>query len=41
MTLLAERESHPVTISHHLGKLKAAGLVESSKQGIWITTATT
>jgi hypothetical protein len=24
-----------------MGKLKAAGLVESSKQGIWITTATT
>ncbi|MDQ6899916.1 MAG: metalloregulator ArsR/SmtB family transcription factor [Candidatus Dormibacteraeota bacterium] len=24
------------TISHHMGKLKAAGLVESSKQGIWI-----
>jgi DNA-binding transcriptional ArsR family regulator len=24
------------TISHHMGKLKEAGLVESSKQGIWI-----
>ena len=24
------------TISHHMGKLKAAGLVESSKQGIWV-----
>lgn len=23
------------TISHHMGKLKAAGLVESTKQGIW------
>jgi ArsR family transcriptional regulator, arsenate/arsenite/antimonite-responsive transcriptional repressor len=24
------------TISHHMAKLKAAGLVESTKQGIWI-----
>ena len=24
------------TISHHMGKLKDAGLVESEKQGIWI-----
>jgi ArsR family transcriptional regulator len=24
------------TISHHMGKLKSAGLVESSKQGIWV-----
>jgi DNA-binding transcriptional ArsR family regulator len=24
------------TISHHMAKLKAAGLVESAKQGIWI-----
>jgi ArsR family transcriptional regulator len=24
------------TISHHMGKLKAAGIVESRKQGIWI-----
>jgi ArsR family transcriptional regulator, arsenate/arsenite/antimonite-responsive transcriptional repressor len=24
------------TISHHMGKLKEAGLVESEKQGIWI-----
>src|SRR5438128_12040458 len=24
------------TISHHMAKLKAAGLVESSRQGIWI-----
>jgi ArsR family transcriptional regulator len=24
------------TISHHMGKLKAAGLIESEKQGIWI-----
>jgi ArsR family transcriptional regulator len=24
------------TISHHMAKLKAAGLVESEKQGIWI-----
>jgi ArsR family transcriptional regulator, arsenate/arsenite/antimonite-responsive transcriptional repressor len=24
------------TISHHMGKLKAAGLVESTKQGVWI-----
>jgi DNA-binding transcriptional ArsR family regulator len=24
------------TISHHMGKLKAAGLVESAKQGIWV-----
>src|ERR1700730_15703933 len=24
------------TISHHMGKLKTAGLVESTKQGIWI-----
>jgi ArsR family transcriptional regulator len=24
------------TISHHMGKLKSAGLVESTKQGIWI-----
>jgi ArsR family transcriptional regulator, arsenate/arsenite/antimonite-responsive transcriptional repressor len=24
------------TISHHMGKLKAAGLVESSKQGVWV-----
>ena len=23
------------TISHHMGKLKAAGLIESSKRGIW------
>jgi ArsR family transcriptional regulator len=23
------------TISHHMGKLRAAGLVEASKQGIW------
>lgn len=23
------------TISHHMGKLKAAGLVESHKEGIW------
>ena len=23
------------TISHHIGKLKAAGLVESEKRGIW------
>ncbi|TMD14997.1 MAG: helix-turn-helix transcriptional regulator [Chloroflexi bacterium] len=24
------------TISHHIGKLKAAGLVTSEKQGIWV-----
>ena len=24
------------TISHHMGRLKEAGLVESEKQGIWI-----
>ena len=24
------------TISHHMGKLKAAGLVESEKHGLWI-----
>jgi ArsR family transcriptional regulator, arsenate/arsenite/antimonite-responsive transcriptional repressor len=24
------------TISHHMSKLKAAGLVESSKRGVWI-----
>ena len=24
------------TISHHMGKLKAAGLVDSTKQGIWV-----
>jgi ArsR family transcriptional regulator, arsenate/arsenite/antimonite-responsive transcriptional repressor len=24
------------TISHHMGKLKEAGLVESEKRGIWI-----
>lgn len=24
------------TISHHMGKLREAGLVESQKQGIWI-----
>ena len=24
------------TISHHMGKLKAAGLVESQKHGVWI-----
>ena len=24
------------TISHHMGKLKAAGLVESTKHGIWV-----
>jgi ArsR family transcriptional regulator len=24
------------TISHHMGKLKAAGLVESHKAGIWV-----
>lgn len=24
------------TISHHMGKLKAAGLVESEKQGVWV-----
>lgn len=24
------------TISHHMGKLREAGLVESSRQGIWI-----
>jgi ArsR family transcriptional regulator len=24
------------TISHHMGKLREAGLVESEKQGIWI-----
>jgi ArsR family transcriptional regulator, arsenate/arsenite/antimonite-responsive transcriptional repressor len=24
------------TISHHMGKLKEAGLVESERQGIWI-----
>jgi ArsR family transcriptional regulator, arsenate/arsenite/antimonite-responsive transcriptional repressor len=24
------------TISHHMGKLKAAGLVESEKHGIWM-----
>jgi ArsR family transcriptional regulator, arsenate/arsenite/antimonite-responsive transcriptional repressor len=24
------------TISHHMGKLKAAGLVEATKQGIWV-----
>jgi ArsR family transcriptional regulator len=24
------------TISHHMGKLKAAGLVESEKRGVWI-----
>jgi ArsR family transcriptional regulator len=24
------------TISHHMARLKAAGLVESTKQGIWI-----
>jgi ArsR family transcriptional regulator len=24
------------TISHHMAKLKAAGLIESEKQGIWI-----
>ena len=24
------------TISHHMGKLKAAGLVESEKQGLWV-----
>jgi ArsR family transcriptional regulator len=24
------------TISHHMGKLKAAGLVESHKRGIWV-----
>jgi ArsR family transcriptional regulator len=23
------------TVSHHLGRLKAAGLVQSSKQGLW------
>jgi DNA-binding transcriptional ArsR family regulator len=24
------------TVSHHMGKLKAAGLVESEKRGLWI-----
>ena len=24
------------TISHHMGKLKTAGLIESEKRGIWI-----
>ncbi|MBJ7597950.1 MAG: transcriptional regulator [Candidatus Nephthysia bennettiae] len=24
------------TISHHMGKLRAAGLVESTKQGVWV-----
>jgi DNA-binding transcriptional ArsR family regulator len=24
------------TISHHMGKLRAAGLVESEKRGVWI-----
>lgn len=24
------------TISHHMGKLKEAGLVESEKRGIWV-----
>lgn len=24
------------TISHHMGKLKAAGLVESEKRGLWV-----
>jgi ArsR family transcriptional regulator len=24
------------TISHHMGKLRAAGLVESEKRGLWI-----
>ena len=24
------------TISHHMGKLRAAGLVDSAKQGIWV-----
>jgi len=24
------------TISHHMGKLRTAGLVESSRQGVWV-----
>lgn len=31
----AEFDLTQPTISHHIGKLKAAGLVESEKRGIW------
>jgi len=33
--LTAVSELTQPTISHHMGKLKAAGLIESSKMGIW------
>jgi len=33
--LTAISELTQPTISHHMGKLKAAGLIESSKRGIW------
>jgi DNA-binding transcriptional ArsR family regulator len=36
MTILAECESHPGDHLPPHGQLKAAGLVEPSKQGIWI-----
>jgi ArsR family transcriptional regulator len=32
----ADLELSQPTISHHMGKLKEAGLVESEKDGIWI-----
>ena len=34
--LTAGLELGQSTISHHMAKLKAAGLVESDKRGIWI-----
>jgi ArsR family transcriptional regulator len=32
----ADLELSQPTISHHMGKLKEAGLVEAEKDGIWI-----
>ncbi len=32
----ADLELSQPTISHHMAKLKEAGLVESDKQGIWV-----
>jgi DNA-binding transcriptional ArsR family regulator len=32
----AAMELSQPTISHHMAKLKTAGLVESSKQGVWV-----
>jgi ArsR family transcriptional regulator len=32
----ADLELSQPTISHHMAKLKEAGLVESAKQGIWV-----